>query len=233
MQVNHIAIIPDGNRRWAKRNALKPWQGHAAGINAFQPLLQEALDRGIYAISAWMASTDNLQKRPKKELEFLYASFEQFFDSLYNSKEIEKYEVRVNAFGNWRAAQPPSLVAKIERVIEKTKGYTKHVLTLFDGYDGITEMTDAVNVMLNKARSDASYTASPTEIKKHLYSAELPSVDLVIRTGGEPHWSGGFMMWDIANAHFHFSDVMWPDFTPQEFVRAIDVVEQRDQRLGK
>lgn len=231
MKPNHIAIIPDGNRRWAKSNALKPWQGHQAGMKGFIPLLKVALEHDIYALSAWMASIDNLQKRPQKEIDVLYKVFEELFDLLDSTPEVMEHEVRVVALGDWKSFQPKSLVDKIEAIQEKTKHHTKHRLTLFDGYDGITEMTRAVQSIVDQSRSN-ELEITPELIKKNLFTHDLPPVDLVIRTGGEPHWSGGFMMWDIANAHFYFSDTLWPDFSDQEFRAAIEDFKERGRRFG-
>ena len=143
-----------------------------------------------------------------------------------------EHEVKVVALGDWMDYQPSSLVKKIEALQEKTKHHTKHRLTLFDGYDGITEMTQAVQSIADKSAQNGRINVTPELIKQHLLTHDLPPVDLVIRTGGEPHWSGGFMMWDIANAHFFFSDTLWPDFSENEFTQAVESFNTRARRFG-
>ena len=229
----HVAIIPDGNRRWAKAHALKPWEGHDAGARQFRPILKAALREGVYCVSAWLASVSNLTNRSKVEVEFLYKVLESFFLELQDMPEVEEYGVRVQALGDWKKYQPPALIAAIEGAMEKTKHHTNHVLNLFDAYDGISEMTDAIQAMVEQGRRDSSFAVDGAAIKRNLLTADLPPVDLVIRTGGEPHWSGGFMMWDIAEAQFHFSQKMFPDFGEADFLAALEDYRSRERRHGK
>ena len=176
---------------------------------------------------------DNLTKRSHEEVKFLYKAFESMFNELYDAPEIYSYDVRIQAFGEWESFQPSSLVASIRRIIEKTKEHRRHLLNLFDGYDGISEMTRAVQTIADLKTVAPDLKVTPELIKAHLYTRDLPPVDLVIRTGGEPHWSGGFLMWDIANAHFHFSEKMWPDFDEKDLLAALEDYRKRERRLGK
>ncbi|OGL67211.1 di-trans,poly-cis-decaprenylcistransferase [Candidatus Uhrbacteria bacterium RIFCSPHIGHO2_01_FULL_63_20] len=229
----HVAIIPDGNRRWAKRHGLKPWEGHDAGARRFRPILRAAFEEGVYCVSAWIASRSNLTTRSKVEVEFLYQVLERFFLELTEVPELSEHGVRVQVFGQWREFQPPGLVKAIEGVIEKTKRNDRHPLNFFDAYDGVSEMTDAIQRMVDEGRKDPRFAVEPSIIKRHLLTKDLPPVDLVIRTGGEPHWSGGFMMWDIAEAQFHFSDKMFPDFGAEDFRAALEEYRSRERRQGK
>lgn len=225
----HVAIIPDGNRRWAKAQGLAVWRGHERGVEMFRPIIQTALKEGIPYLSAWMCSKDNLQKRPKEEVEFLYKVFTRLFQELGGMPELDTHNIRVQAFGEWEAYQPPELVASIKALEERTKTHDRFFLNLFDAYDGISEMTRAVSAIAAKGIADVT----PADIKAHLYTKDLPPVDLAIRTGGEPHWSGGFLMWDVANAQMHFSDLMWPDFSAVEFEKVLEEYRSRERRHGK
>jgi len=230
---NHIAIIPDGNRRWAKSRGMLVSKGHEEGINRFRPILRATINEGIPCLSAWMCSKDNLTKRPKEEVAFLYRVFQQLFDELGSMPEIDTHRIRVQAFGEWETSQPPALVHSIRALMERTKTHDQFFLNLFDAYDGVSEMTRAVDTIARRAVIDPQLRVTPELIKASLYTADLPPVDLVIRTGGEPHWSGGFMMWDIANAQMHFSQKMWPEFTQEDYLAAIDEYRARDRRHGK
>ncbi|TAK03319.1 di-trans,poly-cis-decaprenylcistransferase [Patescibacteria group bacterium] len=229
----HVAIIPDGNRRWAKAHGLNPWEGHDAGARRFRPILNAAFKEGVYCVSAWVASVSNLTNRPKIEIDFLYKVLEEFFLDLQEMPEVHEYGVRVQAFGSWRESQPASLVKAIEGVIEKTKSNDRHLLNIFDGYDGISEMTQAVEQIVEEGRKDPSLRVDVETIKRHLLTKDLPPVDLLIRTGGEPHLSGGFMMWDIADAQLHFSEKMFPDFGEEDFLAALKDYRSRERRHGK
>ncbi len=229
----HIAIIPDGNRRWARKQGFKPWQGHEAGFKQFRPILQKALDENITYISAWMCSKDNLTKRPPEEIEVLYKVFQSLFDELGSMPEVDERKIKIQAFGEWESVQPSKLVASIKALVERTAHHDQLFLNLFDAYDGISEMTRAVAAISDEKVAHPNLEITPEVIKQHLYTRELPPVDLVIRTGGEPHWSGGFLMWDIANAQMHFSEKMWPDFTADDFMVAIEEYRTREIRKGK
>ncbi len=228
----HVAFIPDGNRRWARAHAMVPWEGHAVGAKGFRPLLRCAIENGVTHLSVWCASRSNLTKRPTQEVKFLYKVLEEYFDSLHDAPEIHEHRVRVTVIGAWEEFQPPSLIASIKRIQDETRKYDDVHLTIFDAYDGITEMTDAVAAIAEAKAKDPSLVVTPDLIKSNLYTADLPPVDLAIRTGGEPHWSGGFMMWDIANSHFHFSEKLWPDFKDEDFVAALNEFKNRERRQG-
>lgn len=229
----HVAIIPDGNRRWAKAQGLAVWHGHEKGVQGFRPIIQTALKEGIPYLSAWMCSKDNLQKRPKEEVAFLYKAFTQLFKDLEEMPELDTHKIRVQAFGEWETSQPPALVASIKALTERTKTHDRFFLNLFDAYDGISEMTRATASIADAKSKDPALEITPETVKAHLYTKDLPPVDLAIRTGGEPHWSGGFLMWDVANAQMHFSDLMWPDFGAAEFEKVLEEYRSRERRHGK
>ncbi|KKU51945.1 MAG: di-trans,poly-cis-decaprenylcistransferase [Candidatus Ryanbacteria bacterium RIFCSPHIGHO2_12_FULL_47_12b] len=224
--IRHIAIIPDGNRRWAKAHGKLPWRGHQAGVRTYEQVLKKALELNVYCVSFWGMSTDNRLKRGHREVAFLFALFEKTLQRALASRELEKNDVRVNVLGEWRAQFPKKLVRLGERVIKETEKRKKHIMNLLLCYDGRSEMLHAFR------RALASKGKSAGDPKRYLYTRNLPPVDLVIRTGGDPHLSAGFMMWDVADAQLHFSNKLWPDFTPEDFERAVKDYLRRERRFG-
>ena len=227
---NHVAIIPDGNRRWAKVHGVKPWDGHAAGANIIEELTKKARDIGIKYISFWGSSEENMKKRSLRERRELIKIYEKYFIKLMSSNDIFDDEVCINVLGKWREQLPKNLVNIIEEGIEKTKNHKKHYLTFFLSYSGDEEMLDAIEEIIKSY--DKGVKITKEIIKEHLLTKNLPVVDYLIRTGGEPHLSAGFMMWDIANAQLFFSDKYFPDFGGKEFERAINEYIKRTRRLG-
>lgn len=245
----HIALIPDGNRRWAKKRGLPSFFGHRAGAKAAGKVLQTALDFKIPYVSLWGCSIANITKRSAGEIRFLFKLFSVYFKKLGKSKIIHQNKIRIRALGQWQKYFPTDLQKEIEKTLEATKSYNDYNLTFLLAYNGTEEMISAVQSMVGAGspRPGDNGTKKPdgkTEplpaneideqnIKKHLYTKDLPAVDLVIRTGGDPHLSAGFMMWDVAEAQLYFTDKMWPDFDPTEFKKAISVYENTERRLGK
>ncbi|MFZ2193202.1 MAG: polyprenyl diphosphate synthase [Candidatus Moraniibacteriota bacterium] len=227
---NHVAIIPDANRRWARERGLAPWKGHEVGAENFEKLISYSLKKGIKCLSIWGSSIDNLTKRPLEEKKALLDIYKRYFTKLLNSKEIHENEVQVNFIGRWEAQFPESLKKLIYEVIEKTKNYKKRILNFMLAYSGTDDMLRAVEKINAKYSQDAKITAEI--VKENLMTANLPVVDYMIRTGGEPHNSAGFMMWDVANAQLYFSSDKFPDFTPEKFEEALREYAMRQRRFG-
>lgn len=227
-KIQHVALIPDGNRRWARARGLKPWIGHQYGIESFRNILKEALALGIPHLTVWGASRDNVEKRPFAEMRFYFKLLRTHFLELLQNKTLHKEQVRVSILGKWEELFPAPLKAVFKNVIEKTGAYNRLHLTFLMGYDGREEMLEAMNRI--KANGE---TVSAAAVKRNLWTHELPPVDLVIRTGGEPHWSSGFMMWDVADAQLYFTETLWPAFTPAEFRKAVAWTAGIERRLGK
>lgn len=226
----HVAIIPDGNRRWAKKNDLNPWDGHEAGAKMIEEIVQRARELEIKYISFWGSSVENMEKRPLQERRALVDIYEKYFTRLLSSEDIFKDEVCINIFGYWREQLPKKLVDILEEGIEKTKNHKKYFLNFFLAYSGDEEMLTAIQSIAEKFSQGSQITKET--IKKHLLTKDMPSVDYLIRTGGEPHLSAGFMMWDISNAQLFFSDKNFPDFDKDVFSEAIDEYITRVRRLG-
>lgn len=226
----HIAIIPDGNRRWAKEKGLEPWVGHEEGAKNIENLVRKAFDLGIKNISFWGSSINNLNKRPIQEKRELLKIYEKYFKSLMESEDIFKNEARINVIGRWKEQLPASLVSIIEEGVERTKNHKKYNLNFFLAYNGDDEMLEAVKQIV-RSGMDADKITGET-IKANLMTSALPPVDYLIRTGGEPHLSVGFMMWDIANAELYFAQEYFPDFGPEQLGVAIEEYKERGRRKG-
>ncbi len=222
--VRHVAIIPDGNRRWAKAQGKASWAGHEEGVKVFEKILRKAHEMNVHCISFWGMSTDNMTKREAAEVAVLLRLFETAIDQALSNPEFEKNDVRISIIGAWREKFPARLVQKFEKTIEASKNRTKHVLNLMLCYDGKSEMQQAF--------AKAHEAKDSEDIKKFLWTRDLPPVDLVIRTAGDPHLSAGFMMWDTADAQLHFSEKLWPDFTPEDFEAALADFHSRERRFG-
>lgn len=227
----HIAIIPDGNRRWAKERGLEPWEGHDAGARNTEILLRKALKMGVQCLSLWGSSLENMTKRPLAEKRALLRIYEEYFIKLLHSSDIHDNQVRINFIGKWEEQFPGSLKKVMEQCLEATKNYSKNMLNFFLAYSGDDEMLDAIKTIVKEGVSPKEITGDL--LKSHLMTKELPAVDYMIRTGGEPHLSAGFMMWDVANAQLYFSQKYYPDFNEKEFELAIEDFAQRARRLGK
>ena len=229
----HIAIIPDGNRRWAREHKLDAWLGHREGMKSLEELADAIIELGIPHLSFWGSSEDNLKKRPSEEVKFLLGIFKRKFLELSKDEKVHKNKMKINIFGRWREQFPESVKESMEKAIEATKGYDNFFLNFFIAYSGASEMLDAVKNIAEKAKENLNLEINGELLKNHLLTRDLPPVDLMIRTGGEPHNSDGFMMWDTANAQLYFSDKLWPDFTPADFREAIEDYRKRGRRYGK
>ena len=228
---HHVAIIPDGNRRWAVAHGMKPWEGHEEGAKTIEKLVRKAFDLGIRQLSFWGSSLENLKKRPLQEKRALLRIYEEYFQKLMESEDIHQNQARINIIGRWEEQFPEKLKTILRDGIEKTKHYKNYALNFFLAYNGDDEMLEAVSQIVKKADQYQKITASV--IKENLMTRELAPVDYLIRTGGEPHLSAGFMMWDIANSQLYFSEKLFPDFGAADLEKAIEDYRQRGKRRGK
>lgn len=226
---NHIAIIPDGNRRWAKAHRLNPWDGHDAGFGLFETLTKASYKHGVKYVTFWVASYDNMHNRSRIEVSYL---IKLLYRELTKPSGIMKFvqdRVKVNIIGEWETElKDQKVIDKINELQEQTKHFTENILTFLFVYDGKREMLSAVNSLVKLGKK-----VTEENLRKALWTSELPDVDLVIRTGGEPHWSAGFLMWHTAHSQFYFTDVLWPDFEKSELKKAFNDYANRERRLGK
>ena len=227
----HIAIIPDGNRRWAKQHMLLPWKGHERGAERFDEIVTALFEQGIPYVTLWAASEDNLRKRSKREITFLVSLLQNWLQKEFNEKRFLKRDIKFRFIGQWRPLLPDNseLAAVVEKLERQTECCGKRNLTVLFGYDGQNEMIEAIK----KIKGDANAHAIKKEdLQRALWTGELPPVDLVIRTGGEPHWSAGFMMWHTANSQFYFTRTLWPQFGRRELKAALEDFSKRGRRFG-
>lgn len=228
----HVVVIPDGNRRWARERGQKPWEGHLAGADRIEELVRKALEMKIKNISFWGSSVDNLKKRPIMEKKALLDIYEKYFKRLIESEEIHQNQAKINILGRWQEQFPESLKKILEDGIKRTKDYKNYNLNFLLAYGGDDEMLEAIKKISFEVGKDIK-KITPKLIKENLMTRSLPAVDFLIRTGGEPHLSAGFMMWDLANTQLYFSDKLFPDFDKADFEKAIGDFSKRGRRLGE
>ena len=227
-KLRHLAIIPDGNRRWAKERGLSSWKGHDEGSKKIEEIIKEAASLGIEYLTFWIASRDNLAKRSKGEVGFLYELFQKAFEALLKNKKIYEEDVKVRIIGFWKNSVPKKLENSISQLIEATKSHkSKHLSFLFD-YDGLSEMIEGIKLITKNSQSEINYNT----VRQKLVTSELPPIDLVIRTGGEPHNSAGFMMWHTAYSQYYFTPTFFPSFGKRELKKAVKDYYNRDRRFG-
>jgi undecaprenyl diphosphate synthase len=231
----HVVVILDGNRRWAKKRGLNPWLGHRAGAKSLQEILAAVRDINLPCFSVWAMSLDNFTKRTHPEVKFLLELFRVYFLKLIKQKDLYQHQVQVNIFGAWQELFPQRVKKPMEQVIEATKKHDKRFLNFFIAYDGKDEMLRAVKKIVSKAKKDKDLKITPELIKANLWTKNMPPVDLIIRTASEkdPHLSAGFMMWDGADAQLHFTKTLWPDFSPKEFLQILSDFNTKERRFGK
>jgi len=222
----HVAFIMDGNRRWAKSKGLSPLKGHLVGEDRIEPLIDYAIKLGIPYLTFWAFSTENWN-RNRKEVQFLLNLFR---DNL--SKRVDKYHqknVRLNIIGNLLDF-PQDIQKRVKEWMEKTKDNSKITVNVALSYGGRDEIIRAIKRIHDPQSTIQNLTKE--EFEKYLDTAGQPDPDLMIRTGGEMRLSG-FLMWQLEYGELYFTDTLWPDFTPEEFAKAIIEYQKRQRRFGK
>jgi len=227
---NHVAIIMDGNGRWAKKIGRKRAFGHENGTKSVRECIDQSIKLGIKNLTLYVFSTENWN-RPKYEVKAL-------MDLLVYSLEKERINlidngIKLNVIGNIEALndKPKS---KLKSIISETKNNKKLNLNLAISYGSKQEIVNAIREVSNKVKNNiiSSKNIDENIINEHLYTRNLPNVDLLIRTGGEKRVSN-FLLWQIAYAEMYFTDVLWPDFKREDFMKALDDYQKRERRFGK
>lgn len=230
----HVAIIPDGNRRWARAKMLAPFEGHRAGSRVTDAMISTCIERGVGWITVWGSSVDNMTKRPKEEVQFLDQLTVDRLRELMVNPTIHRHHIRIKVIGEWVKYFSAEAQNAIHAVMGITGAYTDRTLTILLAYDGLRETEAAIQKIIGMAHIPRVGPA-PTNIellRQHLITKDLPPVDLLIRTGGEPHWSAGFLLWQTSNTQLVFPDKLWPDMTPADFAAAIEEYHRRQRRFG-
>jgi short-chain Z-isoprenyl diphosphate synthase len=233
----HVGIILDGNRRFGRMSGLvDPLQVYAQGARKLDDLLDWCGELSIPAVTLWVCSTDNLTRQPQ-EVAGILGALELKLRALVHDPQIHRRRVRVQAIGRLELL-PESTVAAIEAARAATAGYDTMLLSIAVAYGGREEIADAVREMLSQALNEGIPFAEvikdvcPERIGRHLYLADMPEPDLIIRTSGELRLSG-FMLWQSAYSEFYFSDVLWPAFRKIDFLRGVRAFQQRHRRYGR
>jgi len=230
----HIAIILDGNRRWARESGLEPWIGHYYGADKTKDVLKWCLNLGVKSVTLYAFSTENFQ-RPPEEVENIMKIFREKLHEVLKSEDIHKHKVRVKVIGRINLL-PDDLQEMIRRVEEETKNYGEHYLNLAIAYGGRAEIVDATKKIAQKvALGELSLEDIDEKVfEQHLYTSFLPKQDpdLIIRTSGEERLSG-FLLYQSAYSELCFLDVYWPEFRRIDLLRAIRTYQKRNRRFGK
>ena len=221
-KIRHVGFIMDGNGRWAKKLGKPRTFGHNKGSERIPEVLEECYDLGVEVVSLYAFSTENWS-RPKDEIDEIFKLLKRFLKKY--SKTLFDKEIRLVISGDISTISE-DLKKECINLIEKTKNYKKHVLNIALNYGSRAEIVRAVNEIKEK---DGEITES--DISAHLYTAELPDIDLVVRTSGEMRLSN-FFLWQCAYAEFYFTDVLWPDFGKKETKQAIEWFYGRKRRFG-
>jgi len=230
----HIAIILDGNRRWASGLSLNPGVGHHYGAEKTEDLLDWCMDLGVKSITLYAFSTENFL-RSSQEVDEIMRITEEKLGELLKAERIHKNKVRVKVIGR-SDLLPESLQEMIEQVEEATKNYDKHFLNLALAYGGRAEIVDAARKIAQMVRSGslASDEIDEDVFERHLYTSHMPQQDpdLIVRTSGEERLSG-FLLWQSAYSELCFLDVYWPAFRKIDLLRAIRTYQMRKRRFGQ
>ena len=228
----HIAIIMDGNGRWAKERGLPRVAGHEAGVKTVREIVKAAIELGIPILTLYAFSQENW-KRPKAEVSFLMNLLGVFLDK--EIQNLTREGVSVRTIGRIEELAP-SVLSKLRQAMERTQQNKKLILNIALNYGARTEILDAVQKILQESRAgtlttNGSGTLSEEFFSKHLYTSGLPDPDLLIRTSVEMRLSN-FLLWQLSYAEFYITKKYWPDFKKTDFVKAVREYGRRERRFG-
>ena len=225
----HIAIILDGNGRWAKKRGLPRTAGHAVGAETFRKIATYCKDIGVQYLTVYAFSTENW-RRPQEEVSTIMKLLGNYLQEAIDT--MEKEHIRLKIFGDTAAlsAELRAMVEKTEEISRRYEGIQANICLNYGGRDEILHAARRYAEDYAAGKADAELTEEG--FAAYLYSAGVPDPDLLIRPGGEQRISN-FLLWQCAYAEFYFTDVLWPDFTPEELDRAIEAFNSRDRRYGR
>ena len=220
----HVAVIMDGNGRWAKKRFLPRVMGHKKGLDALEDLCRTCAEAGIPYLTVFAFSTENW-RRPAEEVSFLMGLFLAALQK--KVAKMHKNGLRLKVIGD-RSRFPAEIQAGIRDAEALTAANTGLTLTIAADYGGRWDILQAANALIKEGKSEIS----ESDLAAKLMLAEAPEPDLFIRTGGETRISN-FMLWQMAYAEFYFTDTLWPDFDSREMHRALESFQQRERRYGR
>ena len=226
----HIAIIMDGNGRWAKKRGKKRIYGHHEGVKTVREIVENSVELKIKYLSLYTFSTENWN-RPKEEVDALMDLLVQTLNE--QIADLMKQNIRLNAIGDLNRL-PAHTYQTLQDVLQKTAGNSGMTLSIALNYGGRDEIVQMTKELAKKVKNNIILPENIDEnkINLHLYSHNLPDVDFMIRTGGEKRISN-FLLWKIAYAELYFTDVLWPDFNKQHYYEALADYQKRERRFGK
>ena len=226
----HVGIILDGNRRLAKKLMLKPWQGHELGAKKVEKLFDWCKEFGVEELTLYALSVDNLNKRPRQELEYLLDLFKKEFTKLLNDKRIDENQVRIRVIGR-KHLLPEEFRRIIKEIEKKTESYNNFIVNFAIAYGGREEIIDAINSLIKDLESSIiKPPITPEKFEEYLYLKEKP--DLIIRTGGEKRTSN-FLIWQANYSEWFFLDKSWPEFEKEDFKAILEEFNKRQRRFGR
>jgi len=223
----HIAMIMDGNGRWAQRRRLPRIAGHRAGIRAVRQAVEACARLGVPYLTLYAFSVENW-KRPRTEIKLLMNLLREYLKKEIG--ELNKQNIRLGVIGRIQALPEP-VQRDLQNALEKTQCNTGLRLTLALNYGARAELVDAVRDLIAKVKHDGAVTIDEGTLSDHLYTRELPDPDLLIRTSGELRLSN-FLLWQAAYAEIWVTDTLWPDFTQRDLFQAIIDYQKRERRYG-
>ena len=229
---NHLAIIMDGNRRFAAAAGLDVKDGHERGRDTAELLLDWCLEVGINVLTVYALSTENLSRSPE-EVAALMDLYDRALRDIAVDERVHRHQIRVRVIGN-RALLPPRVQEAIEVAEKATAGYSRYRFNAALAYGGRDEILDAIRRLAHEVKEgkiDPDAIDSQA-VSRRLYTADLPDPDLIFRTSGEERISN-FLLWQAAYSELYFSDVLWPGLTRLEFLRAIRSFQLRRRRFGE
>jgi undecaprenyl diphosphate synthase len=226
----HIAIIMDGNGRWAKQRGKNRVFGHHQGVKTVRKIVENSVELKIKYLSLYTFSTENWN-RPKEEVDALMNLLVETLKDQVN--DLMRQNIKLNAIGNLKKLPHPTYETLTE-VLHLTENNTGMVLSIALNYGGRDEIVEMTKKLAKKVKNNIILPENIDEnkINLHLYTHNLPDVDLMIRTGGEKRISN-FLLWKIAYAELYFTDILWPDFSKQHYYEAIADYQNRERRFGK
>ncbi|MBZ5565311.1 MAG: isoprenyl transferase [Acidobacteriia bacterium] len=223
----HIAVIMDGNGRWAKRRRLPRIAGHRAGIRAVRQAVEACARLGVPYLTLYAFSVENW-KRPHTEIKLLMGLLREYLKK--EIAELNKQNIRLGVIG--RISELPKPVqADLENALERTAQNTGLRLTLALNYGARAELLDAVRDLVTHAKQNGALAIDEAALREHLYTRDLPDPDLLIRTSGELRLSN-FLLWQVAYSEIWVTETLWPDFTQQDLIQAIIDYQKRERRYG-
>jgi len=228
----HVAVIMDGNRRFANEFGLKPDAGHILGRDKLEEVLEWCFEIGIKNLTVYAFSTENFQ-RSNQEVKTLMELCKNELDKASKDSRIHKNQVRVRVLGHLESL-PGDIARSAKNIMEQTKKYNKHSLNIALAYGGREEIIQAIKKIAEDVKNGKLKIEDIKEpiVSKYLYTNGIPDPDIILRTSGEERISN-FLLWQLAYSELYFSDVYWPAFQKRDFLRAIRTVQQRKRRFGR